>query len=80
MITITLKSTSNGDGIAVAIISSKATCFPVGILPLAENYSQEPIAPCSADTAIITAPDSEWATITEGLRGICRSVIDVTGF
>jgi len=68
MITITLKSTITGDGIAVAIISSK------------ENYSQEAIASCAADTAIITAPDSEWATLIEGLRGICRHVIDVTGF
>lgn len=68
MITITLKSTVEGDGIAVAIISSK------------DSYSKEAIASCSADTAIITAPDSEWATIIEGLRGICRHVIDVTGF
>lgn len=68
MITITLKSTVSGDGIAVAIISSK------------DNYSQEAIASCSADTAIITAPDEEWPAITTGLRGICHAVIDVTGF
>ena len=68
MITITLKSTITGDGIAVAIVSSK------------DNYSQEAIASCAADTAIITAPDEEWPAIITGLRGICRSVIDVTGF